>query len=253
MSTIKNLKETMRVNSLLSAENANPKVAKNAKENIFGTVLHLAPADLSGYEVCPMRSEGCTAACLHSSGNPAYFENKQKSRVARTKAYFEHRHEFMNLLAIETSNHIAKAKQKKMKPSIRLNGTSDIPFERVKFKLEDWVAERIGRKGSTIFEIFNDVQFMDYTKRHNRNNLPSNYYLTFSLNEVNQEHAKSMLDKGINVAVVFSGKLPTEFMDHPVIDGDAHDARFLDPSPCIVGLKVKGKGRQDDSGFVVQL
>ena len=89
------------------------------------------------------------------------FKNKQKSRIARTKAYFEHRHEFMNLLVIEIANHIAKAKQKKMKPSVRLNGTSDIPFERVKFDLEDWVSERIGRQGNTLFEVFHDIQFMD--------------------------------------------------------------------------------------------
>jgi hypothetical protein len=37
-----------------------------------------------------------------------------------------------------------------------------------------------------------------------------------------------------------------------VIDGDANDLRFLDPSPCIVGLRAKGKGaRSDRTGFVL--
>jgi hypothetical protein len=38
-----------------------------------------------------------------------------------------------------------------------------------------------------------------------------------------------------------------------VIDGDANDLRFLDPTGVIVGLKAKGAAKKDTSGFVVRL
>ncbi len=60
-----------------------------------------------------------------------------------------------------------------------------------------------------------------------------------------------MLSNGINVAVVFKDKLPAEFLGFPVIDGDISDTRFLDSQGVIVGLKAKGKAKQDTSGFVV--
>jgi len=31
------------------------------------------------------------------------------------------------------------------------------------------------------------------------------------------------------------------------------DLRFLDPSPCYVGLVAKGKAKSDKSGFVINL
>ena len=37
----------------------------------------------------------------------------------------------------------------------------------------------------------------------------------------------------------------------PIVRGDDHDARFLDPSECVVALYAKGKARHDTSNFVV--
>jgi hypothetical protein len=37
-----------------------------------------------------------------------------------------------------------------------------------------------------------------------------------------------------------------------VINGDADDLRFLDPAHVFVGLKGKGRAKQDTSGFVIQ-
>lgn len=254
MTTIKSLKETMGVNSLVSAEDANPKVAKSGKLGVRTAVLHLAPADLSGYEVCPMRSKGCTAACLHSAGNPAYFMNKNKSRIARTKAFFEHREEFMNLLMLELAKFRDKAHKDDFEFAGRLNGTSDIRWESVRFNVLPWVAERTGYSGPTenvtILEVFADEQFYDYTKLHNRKKVPKNYHLTFSMNETNQDFAE---DSPLNVAVVFAGKLPDTYLGREVIDGDEHDFRPQDPDGVVVGLKAKGLGRADDTGFVVQL
>jgi hypothetical protein len=56
-----------------------------------------------------------------------------------------------------------------------------------------------------------------------------------------------------NKAVVFKNKiLPRMFKGLKVIDGDTHDMRFLDEPNSVVGLKAKGKARQDKSGFVIQ-
>ena len=42
----------------------NPKILKGLAEGYNTYILHLAPADLSGYETCAKRTAGCTAACL---------------------------------------------------------------------------------------------------------------------------------------------------------------------------------------------
>jgi hypothetical protein len=57
---------------------------------------------------------------------------------------------------------------------------------------------------------------------------------------------------GGNVAVVFD-KLPSTWKGYPVINGDESDLRFLDPKNVIVGLKAKGKGKKDASGFVIKI
>ena len=253
MNNLTQLKAALGVNSLLTHERANPKVAKSEKLGILTGVLHLAPADVSGYEVCPMRSAGCTAACLHTAGNPAYLKNKTEARIKRTKAFFENREGFMNLLVLEMAKHIESAHKQQMEPAFRLNGTSDIRWESVRFKLWDWVADRTGifvTKKVTLFHLWPDIQFYDYTKIHNRKYVPNNYHLTFSLNETNREFATHQPH---NIAVVFKGKPPSEYLGRPVIDGDEHDYRPDDPQGVVVGLKVKGKGREDKTGFVVQL
>jgi hypothetical protein len=251
---LKQIKENLGVNSLLTNEGANPKVAKNEKLGVLGAVLHLAPHTLSGYQTCPMSSAGCRASCLMTAGNPAYLKNKTEARIKRTKAFFENREAFMNMLVLELAGHVASSKRQNYDPSIRLNGTSDIRWESVRFNLYQWVAERIKYSGNcqkvTVFDIFPDCQFYDYTKLHNRKKVPSNYHLTFSMNETNQKFAEK---QPLNVAVVFAGKLPETYLGRSVIDGDEHDYRPADPSGIVVGLKAKGKGRVDDTGFVIQL
>ena len=161
----------------------------------------------------------------------------------------------MNLLVLEMHKHIGSAAKQQLEPAFRLNGTSDIRWESVRFKLWGWVKERTGMgveglRTVTLFELLPDIQFYDYTKLHNRKNVPDNYHLTFSLNETNQEFATKT---PLNVAVVFAGKMPDEYLGRPVIDGDEHDYRPDDDQGVVVGLKAKGKARADDSGFVVYL
>lgn len=230
--------------TLLSAINSNPKIAKNEKLGVLGAVLHLAPANMSGYEVCPGRSPGCTAACLHYAGAALYQDNKTKARIRRTKMFFEAREFFMTQLHKEIAAHVRRAERMGLKPSIRLNGTSDIIWERKRV---------LGR--ANIMEHFPDVQFYDYTKLpRDPSGLPVNYHLTVSLSESNQDKIAKAIEWGYNIAAVFEGTLPDEYLGLPVINGDETDYRPADPNGCVVGLVVKGpKGKSDDSGFVIRL
>lgn len=223
---------------LLSHFDSNPKVAKNTKIGWGTAVLHLAPASMSGFQVCSFRSPGCEAACLHFAGGAHYQSRKDQSRIAKTQRFFKDRDGFMDQLVKEIAAHVRKMDRMGLRPAVRLNATSDLPWERI--------------KGNPI-EAMPEVQFYDYTAIPNRN-VPDNYHLTFSLKENNEQAAQAALDQGLNLAVVFpTADLPDTFWGLTVIEGDETDFRPGDPTPCIVGLKAKGKkGINDTSGFVVR-
>lgn len=234
----------------MSAPNANPKVAKNQKIGVLGTVLHLAPGNMSGHETCPKRSPGCSAACLHFAGNPAQYDHKTKSRIRKTELYFRNRNLFLNILALELAVHIRAAGRKGMVAAARLNGTSDIVWERKRFILFPEVAAQLGRSGDNIIDLFPEIEFYDYTKIPGRTP-PAHYHLTFSESEINAPAVAAEMARGMNIASVFFGELPTEHLGRPVVDGDEHDFRPNDPKGVVVGLKAKGKlGKADQSGFV---
>lgn len=218
----------------------NYKTSKGEKLGILTGILYLAPAKISGYEVCPMRSAGCTAACLYTAGMGA-FSNVQQARIKKTKMFFEQREEFFKLLHKDIKSLIAKAKKENLVPAIRLNGTSDINW--VRFKL---------------FEQYPEVQFYDYTKMLNHLTKDvANYHITFSKNESNDLDCKIALERGYNVAVVFNTKkgvsLPPFWNDYPVYDGDDTDVRFYDPDNHVIGLRAKGMAKKDNSGFVINV
>jgi hypothetical protein len=107
--------------------------------------------------------------------------------------------------------------------------------------------------GKNPLDEFSNLKFYDYTPNLKRaiKYLGSKYHLTFSRKKDNDEQVDIYLKLGGNVAVVFD-KLPTKYNGYKVIDGDENDLRYLDPNNVIVGLKVKGKGKKDDSGFVIK-
>lgn len=240
-----------KFSTCLAEPTGNPKLAKSLKIKVLSRPLHLAPASLSGYNVCPMATAGCKAACLHTAGNPVYMAAKANARNVRTKAYFEQRDDFMLRLANEIANHIDRAKRDGMRPAIRLNATSDIPWEKVPVTID-------GTRYANLMDVFPGCMFYDYTKRHNRRNLPANYVLTFSLAEGNDEQAVQAHLNGMNIAAVFDTKrnrdLPPAYrignVSLRVIDGDEHDFRPADPQGVIVGLRAKGDAIGDTSGFV---
>lgn len=259
-STLTKLREKAGVRAILTPPDSNPKVAKNEKVlGIRTNVLHLAPAKTSGHEMCPKRSPGCTAACLFYAGNPAHMAAKNKSRLNKTDLFWRDRQLFMNILALEIEQQAAKAEADKVKYAVRLNGTSDIVWEKVRFKLypevyaelyDTDILQQDSRETMTLMEIFPEIQFYDYTKIPKRTP-PDNYYLIFSESETNAREVTAEMARGLNIAVVFTGGLPATYRGRPVVDGDVHDFRPSDPKDCIVGLKVKGvKGKNDNTGFV---
>lgn len=217
---------------------ANPKIVKGEKYGYLTKILHLAPHKSSGFNVCKNASKGCSEACLFYQGR-GQMTSVQKARLRKTEMFFENKSEFMDTLHKEIKQTMKQAERKNMTPAIRLNGTSDIPWERVKYG-----------NHKNVFEAFPDLQFYDYTKRTDRKDLPSNYHVTFSLSEDNDEAAKEALKNGMNVAVVFRDELPKTFWGYPVYDGDDTDLRFLDPQGHVIGLKAKGSAKKDTSGFV---
>jgi hypothetical protein len=239
--------------ALLTPDGYNPKTKKGRARGYATAIMHLAPANLSGRNVCQFASPGCRAACLNTAGRGGILKHGettnaiQLARIARTRLFFDDRPAFARLMASEIAAHVRRSRKHGLIPTVRLNGTSDIPWEKIR------IFDR-----QTIFERFADVQFYDYTKSaaralaHARGEMPSNYALTFSRSESNGADVAAVLAAGGNVAAVFATGLPATYAGAMVIDGDQDDLRFLDPAPVVVGLKAKGKGRRDGSGFVVQ-
>ena len=223
--------------------NTNYKTIKSEKVGVLTGIIYMSPYNLSGKNVCPGASAGCAAACLNTAGRGA-MNVVQAARLKKTQRFFQDRQQFLWDLVNEISALRRKAKARGLKAAVRLNGTSDLPYER--YKIRD--------TGKNIMELFPDVQFYDYTKLENRivgQQLPANYHLTFSRAEDNDHKLAAVLEH-TSAAVVFSGELPATWRGYPVIDGDEHDARFTDAGAgVIIGLTAKGKAKHDASGFVV--
>jgi len=224
----------------------NPKLLKGQKKGYLSSVLHLAPADLSGKNTCPKATAGCKAACLNTAGRGGIFKKGestnviQQARIRKTKMFFEDRRAFLNELTVEIVKTIKSAEKKNLIPVFRLNGTSDIAWEKYEVI-----------SGKNIFQMFPEVQFYDYTKIVGRKvkHIP-NYHLTFSKADGNDMDVRLAASNGMNIAAVFK-ELPEKYIGRPVINGDETDLRFLDPKGVIVGLKAKGKAKKDTTGFVI--
>jgi hypothetical protein len=221
----------------------NTKIVKSIKLGYLTAILHLAPHKLSGVNICPKASVGCALACLNTSGR-GRFKFTQDSRLNKTRYFLKDRLKFLFQLDNEVKNFKKKAIKQGLKPAVRLNGTSDLIWERYPIK-----------DGKNIMELNPDVQFYDYTKIKNRlsDKLPSNYNLTFSKSESNDDDIKDLLTTAFNIAVVFKDKLPKTYLGREVVDGDISDLRFLEPKGVIVGLATKGNAKTDNTGFVVNV
>ena len=241
----------------------NPKVLKGIKQGYNTYILHLAPADLSGREVCPKRTTGCSDACLNMAGRGGMFKKGettnaiQQARIRKTQLFFNDRDAFMSLLFKDIHLAIKQSARLGLTPVFRLNGTSDLSWEKYSFSINGYYYENI-------FNAFPNVQFYDYTKVLGRkvSGIP-NYHLTFSAADGNDNDVYAAAKQGYNIATVFGIKKTVEMpkfhsiatnygvdMEMPVFNGDESDLRFLDPKGVIVGLYAKGKAKKDTTGFV---
>jgi hypothetical protein len=232
----------------------NPKTLKGMNQGFMTYIQHLAPATLSGHNTCPKATAGCIAACLNTAGRGGMFkkgENTnviQKARIRKTELFYNNRSVFFEQLIADIKLAQKQAAKQDMVPVFRLNGTSDISWEK-------YVVMVDGLFYNNIFEAFPTVQFYDYTKILGRkvNNI-ANYHLTFSAADGNDSDVLKAIAQGYNIAVVFGIKkgspMPETYLGMPVFNGDESDLRFLDPSNVVVGLYAKGKAKKDTTGFV---
>lgn len=225
------------IGRLLSA--ANHKQEKGGGYRSVGLTLTPRATGHAGRNLCPFATPGCARSCFAGYDRLAWPQVK-RAAVARTLLLARHPGLFRDILAADIARELALAGSEPL--VVRLNVVSDVAWE---------------REYPGLFADFPTVRFMDYTKDINRildPARPRNYHLTFSRSEANEADCRRALAADHNVTVVFrKPPFPATFWGYPVIDGDRNDLRFLDPAPCIVGLKAKGAGaRRDDTGFVVQ-
>lgn len=242
------MKAQYRVTKLLTTNNK--KTMKGEKLGYLTYIMYMSPftANSKGINVCPHASKGCAESCLVGSGFGGMYTSVMEGRRNKTEYFLADREKFLAQLDKEIGLAI-KRNNGKANVTIRLNGTSDIRFE--KFKV---------RNGKSLFELYPEIQFYDYTKNHLRFDsvLPANYHLTFSRSETNHDKAMDLLKRGFNVAMVFD-ELPPSYEGYKVINGDESDLRFTDAKNIIVGLKYKkmtGKGADNkkafESGFAIK-
>ena len=222
---------------------ANPKIQKGTKLGYLSFILHLAPYNLSGHNVCPKATPGCIAACLNTAGRGGMFkrgENTnmiQKARIRKTQYFFNARQDFMLDLKKDIEKAIKMAKKLSLTPVFRLNGTSDLSWEKYDML-----------PGMNVFEVFPGVQFYDYTAVLGRKVAGiANYHLTFSRKEINDADCIKAIAEGMNVAAVYDA------IPEGMYSADETDLRFLDPKVGMMGLKAKGRAKKDYSGFVIRL
>jgi hypothetical protein len=241
-----------------------PKSIKGEPLGYRTAVQFLAPSDLSGViNLCGHSTDGCVSGCLNKAGL-GQFDNIQQARIKRTRFFVSNREAYWRRLVYELMMVLADAEYDDLDPVARLNGVSDLPWERMRVQYGNVDAKNI-------MQMFPQIQFYDYTKYPERlrpeATLPSNYHLTYSYSEGLDAESKRALDAGRNVAAVMrspSGNgsyakwrisRPTEWAfggtTYPVIDGTEHDLRFLDPKGVVVGLRPLGPAVNDTTGFVL--
>ena len=155
----------------------------------------------------------------------------QKARIRRTKYFFENRAAFLQDLKDDIQRGIKQAARAGLTPVFRLNGTSDLSWEKY-----------------DIIQEFPDIQFYDYTKVLGRKVAQlANYHLTFSRSEDNDADCLEAQRQGMNVATVYD-RIP-----EGVFSAENDDLRFLDPKVGVIGLTAKGPAKKDYSGFVIRI
>jgi hypothetical protein len=185
----------MKHRSDLFSIDTNAKTVKGQAQGFMTGVMYLAPAKQAGVQVCAMAARAeCEAPCLFTAGRGA-FNAVQQARINKTRQFLYEREWFMESVACSVSTLLRKADKAGLTPVVRLNGTSDIPWE--KFRV---------RGKRNIMQVFPDVQFYDYTKVAARFATchEDNYDLTFSWS------ASAAFAEQVRLARAFTGNRAME-------------------------------------------
>jgi hypothetical protein len=230
--------------ALLTAASSSPKLRHDGGYAVRAGIVYLRPATTGGgATVCAASDAGC-AGCLGLGGRALFDQRINQARQRRLDFYREDSVGFLLSLAVEIEELRQSATEEEL-VAVRLNGISDVLWER----------ERV-INSSSLMEAFPDVVFYDYTRLPGRLRtieagiIPANYDLSWSLGSDNDRLAERALGIGLRVVAVVRGAREEQWRSLPVVDGDEHDWRFLDPAPALVALKPKGLARKDTTGFV---
>jgi len=248
-----------------------PKAIKAAKFGYLNAINYMAPYDSAGVgNLCPDATEGCRNLCLgRESGQAAMVSRAtgtngvRDSRERKARYFMAERQSFMAEMLLHVARNARLAQRLGLTLAVRPNGSTDVAWEGIRLFVTPEFAAQLSRISGlavtsglhSLFTAFPTIQFLDYTKsaRRMKRQLPANYDLTFSRSETNEADCLEVLASGRNVAIVFGGGLPATWRGYPVINGDEHDLRHLDPRGVVVGLTPKGlKAKRDTSGFVLR-
>ena len=231
------------------------KVALSRKVGVLSKVVYLAPAWESGMVMCPHFGV-CGKSCIGHSSGRMVMQQQRRNRLIKTLLWKLYPDFFLQKVKAEAFNLQVQAAGQGLIPAIRMNGSSDIRWERY-----------------GLMEDLPSISWYDYSKiplknRGDKGILPANYHLTFSMDENREswECAYRYLEKGQNVAIVIGAswhktspeaKKAAEAVvkrgfigDFPAVSGDDHDARFMDVSGHFIVLYAKGSAARDAEGFV---
>ena len=122
---------------------------------------------------------GCSHYCINMTGR-GKFLRVQEARIRKSRALVQAHDWFMGELVDELRAALLSAEMRGLRLCVRLNTLSDVAWEAKKYWIE----------GTSVFDMFPRVQFMDYTKiwrrmvRYMDGKMPPNYVLCFSYNKV---------------------------------------------------------------------
>jgi hypothetical protein len=233
---------------LLTPPSANYKLAKG--EGSYG--LTLAPADAAQTwiddhdpslptgpigTVCRYSTPACRASCVISTAGKGPVPSVQRARAARTAFLAGFPGAFVSLMFDELLSTVRREGGVLFRP----NTASDLRWEYI---------------APSLFGIAG-ARFYDYTKVpiEERGSVEG-YRLVFSVSEREEslERGRRYVEAGGTSAVVLRVKkrepLPSVWQGLPMIDGDEDDDRTADPEGVWVGLRAKGAGIRDTTGFV---
>ena len=154
----------------------------------------------------------CIKTCLAFKGLAKVYPSVIKSRKAKSEYFVNDTDTFIKQLIREIKNQEKRALKKNKKPVVRLNGFTDIDYDKY-----------------GIFKLFPNVQFYDYSADYERvlNNNNPNLHYTFSYKGNNLKECIELLKNDVSIAVIDISENQF-FNDYEVehIDGDKHDFRF---------------------------